>query len=131
AGCGRCPARAHRKGAGLARDGAAAGSGGDAVTVPPADLVAAPDAPRTPGLRATRMRLHAQHQAIALMRVDCHVCRAEGLAARSHVLVEAHGRQVQAALYQVEDGPLQTDQVALSEAAWQALGVREGDPVEV
>lgn len=90
-----------------------------------------PFAPRAAPMRATRMRLHAQHQAIAVMRTDCDVCRAEGLAARSQVLVSAGARQVQAVLYQADGDLLGHGQVALSEAAWRALGIAEGDPVEV
>nr|WP_255699452.1 thymidine phosphorylase family protein [Luteimonas sp. Y-2-2-4F] len=82
-------------------------------------------------MRATRMRLHAQHQAIAVMRTDCDVCRAEGLAARSQVLVSAGARQVQAVLYQADGDLLGHGQVALSEAAWRALGIADGDTVEV
>nr|WP_255682222.1 thymidine phosphorylase family protein [Luteimonas sp. BDR2-5] len=84
-----------------------------------------------PALRATRMHLHAQHQAIAVMHADCHVCHAEGLASRSQVLVTAGDRQVQALLYQTDSPAFGLDQVSLSESAWRALGIREGDTVEV
>ena len=87
--------------------------------------------PASPPLRATRMHLHAQQQPIAVMRTDCHVAHAEGLGERSQVLVAADGREVQALLYQVEGDLLAIDQVALSEAAWNALGVAEGDAVQV
>lgn len=85
------------------------------------------DAPR---LKARRLGLHAQHQAIVVMRTDCHVCRAEGLAQRSQVSVRAAGREIQALLYQVDDW-LAPDTAALSEEAWHRLGVSEGDAVEV
>lgn len=84
-----------------------------------------------PVLRATRMQLHAQHQAIAVMRRDCHVAHAEGLSPRSQVLVQAGDREVQALLYQTDNPSLALDQVALSEAAWKALGVKDGDVVLV
>src|SRR5690606_29420876 len=84
-----------------------------------------------PTLRAIRMRLHAQQQAIAVMRRDCHVAQAEGLTARSQVLVQAGGREVQAMLYQTDSDWLAADQVALSEAAWRALGIDDGDSVQV
>jgi thymidine phosphorylase len=77
------------------------------------------------------MRLHAQHQAIAVMRRDCYVCHAEGLSSRSLVLVLAGDRQVQALLYQIDSELLDVNQVALSEAAWQALGISDGDTVQV
>ncbi len=86
---------------------------------------------RPPLLRAVRMRLYAQDQAIAVMRRDCHVAHSEGLAPRSQVLVEGNGAQVQALLYQTDDRHLATDQVALSEVAWNALGITEGASVVV
>src|SRR3546814_6232879 len=62
------------------------------------------------------------------MRTDCHVCRSEGLSARSQVLVSNGARQVQAVLFQIDGGSLLAlDEVGLSEAAWQLLGLSEGD----
>ncbi|MFC3098349.1 thymidine phosphorylase family protein [Alteraurantiacibacter palmitatis] len=89
-------------------------------------------APLQPALRAKRLGLYAQHQPVVIMRTDCHVCRAEGLSSRSQVLVSAGGRQVQAALFQVQgDALLAINEAALSETAWQALGVAEGDMIHV
>lgn len=92
-----------------------------------------PSGPRaTPTLRAKRLGLHAQHQPVVIMRTDCHVCRAEGLASRAQVLVSVGERQVRAALFQVEgDALLGLDEAALSETAWQALGLAEGDEIQV
>ncbi|MGP2492885.1 thymidine phosphorylase family protein [Mesorhizobium sp. PUT5] len=91
-----------------------------------------PDGPTQPTLRAKRLRMHTQHQAVVIMRTDCHVCRSEGLAARSQVLVSCGGREVQATLFQVEgDELISLDEVALSETAWAILGVADGEAVEV
>ena len=87
--------------------------------------------PPPPHLHVRRMGLHAQHQSVAVMHTDCHVCHAEGLAPRSRVLVSAGDREVIAVLYQTEDGRIGPEEVALSESAWQALGVADGDPVQV
>ena len=84
-----------------------------------------------PGLRAMRMRLHAQHQCIAIMHVDCHVCHSEGLSSRSQVLIVAGDREVQALLYQTDGDLFGRDLVVLSEAAWAALGISDGDSVQV
>ncbi|WP_232310128.1 hypothetical protein [Pseudoxanthomonas mexicana] len=84
-----------------------------------------------PTLRARRLGLYAQHQSIAVMRTDCHVCRAEGLASRSQVLLSAGGRQVQAVLYQADGDLVAPGEAALSESAWERLGVAEGAPIEV
>lgn len=84
-----------------------------------------------PTLRARRLGFHTQHQAVVLMRTDCHVCRSEGLSARSLVLIRSGSREVQALLYQVESDVIALDEVALSEAAWSLLGVTEGQAVAV
>ena len=88
-----------------------------------------PSAP--PLLRARRLGLHAQHQPLAIMRTDCTVCRSEGLASRSQILLTADGRSVQASLYQVDGDLIAHGEIALSEAAWTILGVVEGDAVTV
>jgi thymidine phosphorylase len=78
--------------------------------------------PAQPPLLAKRLHLHTQHQAVVIMRTDCHVCRSEGLASRSQVLVSSGAREMQANLYQIEGDDLLTiDQVALTETAWQIL----------
>jgi thymidine phosphorylase len=88
--------------------------------------------PSTPTLRAKRLGLHTQHQAVVVMRTDCHVCRSEGLASRSQVLVSSGGRGVHATLFQIEGGDIVAlDEVALSETAWSILGVEDGEAVEV
>lgn len=88
--------------------------------------------PAQPTLRVRRIRLHTQHQAVVVMSTDCHVCRSEGLSARSQVLVSNGNGQVQATLFQVEgDGLVALDEVGLSETAWQLLGLSDGDEVRV
>jgi thymidine phosphorylase len=85
-----------------------------------------------PALRLRRLGFHTQHQPVVIMHVDCHVCRAEGLAARSQVLVVDGARQVQGTLFQVEsDAIVRPDEVGLSETAWQLLGAAEGHEVRV
>ncbi len=88
--------------------------------------------PAQPTLRVRRLGLHTQHQPVVVMRTDCHVCRAEGLSARSQVLISSGIRRVQATLFQVEGGDLLAlDEVGLSETAWELLGLSEGDEVRV
>lgn len=87
-----------------------------------------PDAgAHAPHLKATRLGLLSQDEAIVLMRSDCHVCRSEGLAPRARVLLGAGKREVIATLYQVENGWLGTDEAGLSESAWRRLQVADGD----
>jgi thymidine phosphorylase len=88
--------------------------------------------PGLPTLTARRLGLLSQHDAIVLMREDSPVCRSEGHAPRSQVLLMAHGREVTATLYQITGGDLvQVHEAGLSEAAWARLGVAEGDEIQV
>jgi thymidine phosphorylase len=82
-------------------------------------------------LKARCLGLYAQHDVIVLMRTNCHVCRSEGLAARSQVLVTAGDKEVLATLYQTSSDFLASDEVGLSEAAWQHLNVADGDELSV
>lgn len=93
--------------------------------------VEAQPGPSSPTLKARRLGLFTQHDAVVLMRSDCHVCRSEGLGPRSQVLLTANGREVLATLYQVADGILGVGEAGLSEIAWDRLGVTEGAALAV
>ena len=81
-------------------------------------------------LRARRLHLLTQDEAIVLMRSDCPICKSEGLAARARVLLRANGRTAVATLYQIDNDLLRPDEAGLSEAAWRKLSVDDGDPVD-
>jgi thymidine phosphorylase len=91
----------------------------------------APEPAPPPTLRARRLELFTQHEPIALMRTDCHVCRSEGLSPRSQVLLSSGERQVYATLFQVGGELLTVGEVGLSEAAWSLLGVAADDQIDV
>jgi thymidine phosphorylase len=87
--------------------------------------------PHPPTLRARRLGLLTQDEAIVLMRTDCHVCKSEGLASRARVLLSAGEREVVATLYQIENDWLENDEAGLSEAAWTRLGLEAGASLQV
>ena len=82
-------------------------------------------------LKARRLALLTQDEAIVLMRTDCHVCISEGLASRARVLLSAGGREVIATLYQTDNDWLALDEAGLSEAAWKRLEIADGDHIAV
>jgi thymidine phosphorylase len=82
-------------------------------------------------LRARRLGIHTQHEAVVFMRTDCHVCRSEGLSAHTRVLVQAGSAETLATLYQVSSELLEIDEVGLSESAWARLATADGSPVYV
>ena len=82
-------------------------------------------------LKARRLELDTRQEAVVFMRADCHVCRAEGFEAHARVQLESGGRSVIATLYRISMGLLRRNEAGLSEAAWQALDVAEGDIIFV
>ena len=82
-------------------------------------------------LKARRLGVDTQSEAVVFMRRDCPVCRSEGFSAHSRVLLKAHGRQIIATLYQVTGELIDVQDAALSESAWERLGVEEGDVLDV
>ncbi|NRQ12869.1 Thymidine phosphorylase [Ensifer sesbaniae] len=73
----------------------------------------------------------ASDEPVVFMRVDCPVCRSEGLSSRSRVLLRTGERSVICTLFQVSTDWLGVGEAGLSETAWELLDVREGDPVTV
>ena len=82
-------------------------------------------------IRARRLGLDTQYEAIAFMHKECHVCRSEGFAAHTRVLLCNGHRQVIATLYQATGDLLTHNEAALSESAWTRLGLKEGDHITV
>ena len=82
-------------------------------------------------LRVRRLHLHTQREPIVIMRTDCPVCRSEGLAPRSQILLRTDDRSITAILFQGADDVLGRDEVGLSEAAWQLLDASEGEWVAI
>jgi thymidine phosphorylase len=86
---------------------------------------------QTHQLKVKRLKLVTQDEAIVIMRVDCPICRSEGLSAKARVLLKAGERSVIATLYQVENDWLKINEAGLSEAACKRLQIDEGDLVHV
>jgi len=78
-------------------------------------------------LRLRRLGIDTYRELVIYMRSDCQVCRSEGFEAESRVRVSLGSRAIIATL-NVVTGPclLLPEEASLSEAAWQALGGREG-----
>ena len=83
------------------------------------------------GLRARRLGIDTQYEAVVFMHKDCHVCRSEGFIAHNRVLLRSGGREVIATLYQVTGELIGPHEAALSESAWARLGLEEGSIVDV
>ena len=84
-----------------------------------------------PSLRARRLGVDTQYEAVVFMHKDCPVCRSEGFAAHNRLLLRAGERRVIATLYQITTDLIAHDEAALSESAWNRLGLKDGDTIAV
>ena len=82
-------------------------------------------------LRARRLGIDTQYEAVVFMHKDCPVCKSEGFTAHNRILLKAGEREVIATLYHVTTSLVAHNEVALSELAWLRLGLRDGDHVVV
>lgn len=81
-------------------------------------------------LRARRLGIDTHAEPIVFLRKDSAVSRSEGFSPHSRILLSAGQRQAIATLYQIENGMLAPDEAGLSNAAWQLLGLREGEKIK-
>lgn len=78
-----------------------------------------------------RLQIDTYREFVIYMNRECDVCRSEGFEVRSRVAVRLNGRSIVATLNTVADHLLSVHEVSLSEAAWKALGAKEGQTVEL
>ena len=70
-------------------------------------------------LPLSRAGIDTYRQPVVYMHADCHICRAEGFAARTRIQIDLDGRSVIATLNVVSGtGWLDHESAALSDAAW-------------
>lgn len=82
-------------------------------------------------LAAVRLGIEVPNEAHVFMHRDCHVCRAEGFAARSSVIVSNGPRSVVATVFPVTSTLVKPSEAGLSEWAWEELGLTEGQSVSI
>lgn len=76
-------------------------------------------------LRVVRAGIDTYQQPVAYMHRDCEVCRSEGFAAMTRVEMRVGERSLIVTLNVVVGDLVSVEEVALSEAAWQALSPGE------
>ncbi len=82
-------------------------------------------------LRARRLGVDTQYEAVVFMHKECPVCRSEGFVAHNRLLLRAGDRHVIATLYQIASDLIAHDEAALSESAWNRLQLQDGDIIAV
>lgn len=95
---------------------------------PEVEPVRATDAPLS-GHRARRLGIDTGQEAVVYLHRDSPVCRSEGFASETRIVVRAGTRSILATLNVVTGSLLALDEAGLSEAAWSHLDTTEGQPL--
>ncbi|MCP8687962.1 thymidine phosphorylase family protein [Marinobacterium sedimentorum] len=82
-------------------------------------------------LEALRLGIDTHHEPIIYLHADSPVCRSEGFAALSRVLVSSDGQHIIATLNIITGDLVANGQIGFSEPAWKRLGLSEGAPIRV
>lgn len=83
----------------------------------------------SPCLRFRPLGIDTSHEFVVYMNAGCHICRAEGFAAQTRLVVMAGERQIIATLNTVRGGLLGLHEASLSLSAQAALAVRPDEPL--
>lgn len=97
----------------------------------PPGLTGAGVAPHAHTLKARRLGIVSGPEPLVFMRTDCPVCRSEGLAPRSRVLLRSKAGEAIATIVQISSSLIDRGEAGLSEAAWTKLKVRKGDEIAI
>jgi thymidine phosphorylase len=82
-------------------------------------------------MRARRAGIDTYQAAVVYMRGDCDVCRSEGFEAQARVELSWNGHSVIATVHHVYADWLAHDEAGLSEAAWRALHLQDGESLAI
>lgn len=82
-------------------------------------------------LKARRLGITGSYEAVAFLRADSPICRAEGFDAHSRVQLSSRTASVTASLRQVSEDWLGLNEVGLNEAAWQNLALNDQETLSV
>jgi thymidine phosphorylase len=82
-------------------------------------------------VRARRLGVDTQYEAVVFMHKECEICKSEGFSAHNRVLLTNGTQHVIATLYQLTTDLISHHEAGLSESAWLRLGVKDGDYVSI
>jgi thymidine phosphorylase len=82
-------------------------------------------------LKARRLGINTQHEAVIFMHKNCPVCRAEGFSAHTRVRISHGSRSIIATVYHVTDGLVALDEAGLSDVAWNSLELTGDEEIAI
>jgi len=82
-------------------------------------------------MKAKRLGIETPNHADVFVHRDCHVCRAEGFAAHTSVVVSYAGKSLVATLYHVNSNLVRPEEAGISEWGWHELGLTDGATIVI
>lgn len=82
-------------------------------------------------LKLVRLGIDSLQEFIVFLHVDCFICKSEGFDALTQVVVSFNNTSLVAMVHIVQSDILKSCEASLSESAWQRLGVKEGDDIDL
>lgn len=82
-------------------------------------------------LKLIRLGIDTRHEFILFIRADCFICISEGYETQARVVVWLNNKSIVATLNIVHSDILQACEASLSESAWEQLGAKEGDFINI
>lgn len=82
-------------------------------------------------LKLKHLGIITYKEAVIYIRSENYIVRSEGFEAQSRIHVEFNDKSIIATLNIITSNILEPDEASLSEYAWEALGVKEGDFISV
>ncbi len=82
-------------------------------------------------LKLVRLGIDTLQEFIIFLHADCFICKSQGFDALTQVVVSFNNRSLIAMVYIVQSDILKSCEASLSESAWQRLGVKEGDEIDL
>lgn len=82
-------------------------------------------------LKARRLGIDSQHEAIAFVQKDCAACKAEGFSAHSRVRLQNGSTEILATLHYVTSDLVGPEEIGLSEVAWTRLNLSGSEGLSI
>jgi len=82
-------------------------------------------------LKVRKIGIDTRKHLVAFTRADCSLCKAIGFRSDSRVHIRDTTRSIIATLNVVHPSFIETDEIGLSDSAWEKLGLEEGERVHV
>lgn len=82
-------------------------------------------------LKLKYLGIDTHKEPIIYLHQDCHICSSEGFEAKSRLLVKLGDKSIIATLNIISSDILGLNQTSLSQYAWDILGAKEDDEVEI